>query len=192
MGTSGSGKSTLLNILGLIDIATSGSHTFDGFDVTGLPESRKAWLRGARIGYIFQAFYLYESRSVQQNVERGLDYLDLDHRGRRQRAGEALERVGISALSEQPARLLSGGERQRVAIARAIASRPALVLADEPTGNLDRTNTESILELLTELNSEGSTLIVVTHDPEVGGRAGRQLMVRDGRLLETTSTSHHA
>jgi putative ABC transport system ATP-binding protein len=192
MGVSGSGKSTLLNIMGLLDAPTSGSYALDGIDVTDLSEGQRAWMRGARIGYIFQSFHLYDARSIQDNVEQGLAYLGLHRRTRRQMAGEALERVGLSRLAGQKARLLSGGERQRVAIARAVASRPDLLLADEPTGNLDSVNTANLLGLLDELHASGSTLVVVTHDPAVGGRARRQLWIEDGHLTERTPADQGA
>ena len=192
MGVSGSGKSTLLNIMGLLDAPTSGSYALDGIDVADLGEGQRAWLRGARIGYIFQSFHLYDARSLQDNVEQGLAYLGLDRRTRRQLAAEALERVGLSPLARQKARLLSGGERQRVAIARAVASRPDLLLADEPTGNLDSVNTANLLGLLDELNASGSTLVVVTHDPAVGRRARRQLWIEDGHLTERTPVGQGA
>jgi putative ABC transport system ATP-binding protein len=188
MGASGSGKSTLLHVIGLLDRPTEGTFLLDGVDVRDLSDGRRTGLRGQRIGFVFQAFHLLPHRTVLENVMLAQIYNRTPRKGRAERARAALERVGLGhRLGFVPTKL-SGGERQRVAIARAIVSNPALLLADEPTGNLDSVNTGAILDLLDELHREGLTIMVVTHDADVAARAERTLVMKDGVLRELVTT----
>ena len=180
LGPSGSGKSTLLNLLGLLDRPTAGSFRLDGIDTLTLPEHRRAYLRGSRIGFVFQSFHLLNHRSIEENVELALLYSGVRPQQRRQRAAAALERVGLGHRLGFAPLTLSGGERQRVAIARAVVNRPSLLLADEPTGNLDDATAAQILDLFDELHAEGLTLAVITHDADVARRARRPVRIRDG------------
>ncbi len=184
MGPSGSGKSTLLHILGLLDEPTSGSYMLDGVDVRAAVDSERTALRGRKIGFVFQAFHLLRHRTVLENVMTALLYNGFPRKERRKAAEEALERVGLGHRMEQTPDTLSGGERQRVAIARAIVTRPSLLLADEPTGNLDTTTSESVLEAFDDLRKDGLTLIVVTHDAKVSAHARRRVGMLDGVLTE--------
>ena len=184
VGPSGSGKSTLMNILGCLDRPTAGTYTFDGLDVGTLPEKARTALRGTDIGFIFQSFHLMPHRTATENVMTSMLYNRTPRAERRDRAVAALERVGLGHRLDFFPRQMSGGEQQRIAIARAIASQPSLLLSDEPTGNLDSTTTESILELFDELRSDGLALIVVTHDDQVSARAERRVFMRDGVLEE--------
>jgi putative ABC transport system ATP-binding protein len=182
VGPSGSGKSTLLQIMGTLDRATSGNVVIDGYDVANASEAELAALRAQRIGFIFQRFFLLDAATALENVSDGLLYMGTPVEERRERAAEALRRVGLgNRILASPA-TLSGGERQRVAIARALVAEPAIILADEPTGNLDSRTSEEIIDLLQQLNATGSTIIVVTHDPEVSEAMPRQIAVRDGRI----------
>ncbi|MFH8625887.1 ABC transporter ATP-binding protein [Streptomyces vietnamensis] len=186
VGPSGSGKSTLLNVLGLLDRPTSGAYWLDGVLTGGLGDLERTALRGSRIGFVFQSFHLLPYRTVEENVMLAETYrAPRPGRGRgtrRERAREALARVGLGhRVGFLPGRL-SGGERQRVAIARALLGEPALLLCDEPTGNLDGENTESVLALFDTLQEQGMTLLVITHDDAVSARAGRRVHIRDGRL----------
>jgi putative ABC transport system ATP-binding protein len=183
VGPSGSGKSTLLHLLGLLDQPTGGEYLLDGEDVSTLSERRRSTVRGSRIGFVFQAFHLLPSRTVLDNVMLSMLYQAVPRRERRQRAEEALGRVGLDHRREFTPRTLSGGERQRVAIARALAAEPSLLLADEPTGNLDRVNASGVLDLFDALHAEGLTLAVITHDDEVSRRAERRVRMTDGRLV---------
>ena len=188
VGPSGSGKSTLLNTLGLLDRPTAGSYLLDGVETTGLGDLERTSLRGSRIGFVFQSFHLLPYRTVDENVMLAEAYRrprpERGRGGRLARAHQALEHVGLGhRVGFRPDRL-SGGERQRVAIARALLSDPALLLCDEPTGNLDTENTLSVLELFDDLCAQGMTLVVITHDEAVSRRAGRCVRITDGRLAE--------
>ncbi|WP_342740544.1 ATP-binding cassette domain-containing protein [Bradyrhizobium sp. B117] len=182
-GPSGSGKSTLLNMLGCLDRPTSGEFLLDGVETTKLSENERAGLRSRRIGFIFQSFHLLPYRTVLENVMLAEVYRRRTGQGRRERALAEIRRVGLAHRAEFLPSKLSGGERQRVAIARALMGSPSLLLCDEPTGNLDSKNTESILDFFTELNKEGMTIVVVTHDENVAGRASRRVNMKDGELL---------
>jgi len=188
MGPSGSGKSTLLHVLGLLDRPTAGRYLLDGRDVTGLDEEARARLRRETIGFVFQFFHLVPRLSALENVELPMQIAGLAPAERRPRAEAALAAVGLAERAHHRPDQLSGGQRQRVAIARATVMRPRLILADEPTGNLDRASGREVVELLERLHREhGITLVVVTHDPELGGRARRRLHMRDGRIREEGS-----
>jgi putative ABC transport system ATP-binding protein len=186
VGPSGSGKSTLLNVLGLLDRPTAGRYTLGGHDTGVLSEVERSALRGRRIGFVFQAFHLLPYRSALENVALAQLYAGTPRREREQAAREALARVGLAHRLHAAPTTLSGGERQRVAIARALAANPSLLLCDEPTGNLDSTTSEAVLDLIGTLNADGMTVIVITHDPTAAARAGRMLRMRDGVLAETT------
>ncbi|MEU9505370.1 ABC transporter ATP-binding protein [Micromonospora sp. NPDC048170] len=180
VGPSGSGKSTLLNILGLLDRPTEGKFLLDGVDTGALGDRERTALRGLRIGFVFQAFHLLARRTAVENVALAQLYRATPAQQRRHDAREALERVGLAhRLNTEPARL-SGGERQRVAIARALAAQPALLLCDEPTGNLDSANAATVLQLLDDLWHAGMTVLVITHDPTVADQAPRRIIIRDG------------
>src|SRR5215470_8503084 len=182
-GPSGSGKSTLLNVLGCLDRPTRGEYLFDGIETTTLSENQRAGLRSRRIGFIFQSFHLLPYRTVLENVMLAEVYRRQTGHGRRERALEAIRRVGLAHRAHFPPSKLSGGERQRVAIARTLMGSPSLLLCDEPTGNLDSKNTESILDFFTELNKEGMTIVVVTHDENVARRGSRRVNMKDGELF---------
>lgn len=186
MGPSGSGKSTMLNLLGLLDTPTQGDYRVVGVDVGTLSEVERTALRAYTFGFVFQSFHLLPTRSVTENAEIGMLYTGIDARDRRHRAREALTRVGLGHRLDVTAGTLSGGERQRVAIARAIASRPRVLLCDEPTGNLDSVASDGLLDLLDQLNRDGLTIVVITHDPLVGSRTKRLVEIRDGRLTQLT------
>ena len=189
-GPSGSGKSTLLNIIGCLDQPTSGSYRFDGIETTTLKEDERAGLRAQRIGFVFQSFHLLPYRTVLENVMLAEIYRGQPKQGRRQRAMRAITRVGLEHRADFLPTKLSGGERQRVAIARAIVGNPSLLLCDEPTGNLDSANSANVLDIFEELNREGLTLAVVTHDKDVARRGARQVHLIDGKL--TGGTEHDA
>jgi putative ABC transport system ATP-binding protein len=187
VGPSGSGKSTLLHIIGCLDIPTDGRYLLNGVDVASLDDRGRAALRGREIGFVFQQFHLLAHRSVLENVELGAVYGTTRHPPLRRReridaALNALHRVGLDHRINALTRTLSGGEKQRVAIARAISSQPLLLLADEPTGNLDTANTETVLDVFDRLRADGLTLIVITHDVDVAARLERQVTITDGVL----------
>ena len=182
MGPSGSGKTTLLEILGCLSHPTSGSYRLNGRLVAGIDPDGLAKLRGEEIGFVFQSFNLLPRLSVAENVELPLSYRGVGRRDRRARAEVVLTRVGLSGRARHLPSEISGGERQRVAIARALVNDPTLVLADEPTGNLDTRKGDEILALLRGIHSEGNTVVIVTHDPRIGEQAKRQLLIRDGQI----------
>ncbi|MDX6262212.1 MAG: putative transport system ATP-binding protein [Kribbellaceae bacterium] len=183
MGSSGSGKSTLMNILGCLDVPSRGEYWLDGTDVARLSEDQQALVRGRKIGFIFQSFNLIPRTSALANVELPLTYAHLKKSDRRRRARRALELVGLSDREDHRPNQLSGGQQQRVAIARALATGPRILLADEPTGNLDAHSTDEVLGMFDELNSEGRTVVVITHEDEVARRARRLIRVADGRIV---------
>ncbi len=188
VGPSGSGKSTLLHLMGTLDRATSGTLRVAGHDVADLSDRQLSGLRSRQIGFVFQQFHLLSGYTALDNVADGLLYQGGALNDRRKLALEALERVGLEHRLSHVATQLSGGERQRVAIARALVGSPSIVLADEPTGNLDSKTSESIVELIEDLSTQGSTMIVITHDPEVAGHFPRVISLRDGRVESDSQT----
>lgn len=183
MGPSGCGKSTLLNVVGMVDVPTSGHYELAGVRVSAAAESDLAQMRRGNIGYIFQSFHLIDHLPVYQNVELPLLYLGATRQQRRRRVREVLELVGLMPRARHLPAELSGGQQQRVAIARAVVGDPKLIVADEPTGNLDTRNGEEVMEMLGVLNEQGATILMVTHSPDQARRAGRILHMLDGRLV---------
>ena len=183
MGASGSGKSTLMNIIGCLDVPSTGQFLLDGIDVRTLDEARIARVRNRRIGFVFQSFNLIPRTTAIANVELPLAYAGLRKRERRQRAEAALDAVGLADRADHWPSELSGGQQQRVAVARALVTSPALILADEPTGNLDSASTAEIMQLLTSLNRDGRTIVLITHEPDVAACAARVVRLRDGLVV---------
>jgi putative ABC transport system ATP-binding protein len=183
MGPSGCGKSTLLNVIGMLDSPSSGSYLFDGTEVAGLSESRLADFRKRNIGFIFQSFNLVDELSVRENIELALLYHNVPAAERRTRVDKVMDKVGIAHRARHRPSQLSGGQQQRVAVARALVASPKLILADEPTGNLDTAHGEEVMKMLQALNAEGSTIVMVTHSPAHADYAGRVVNMLDGRIL---------
>jgi putative ABC transport system ATP-binding protein len=183
MGPSGCGKSTLLNILGLLDTPTKGQYYFNGTEVSDYREKQRTSLRKGNIGFVFQSFNLIDELTVYENVELPLLYLKVSASERKNKVNEVLERMKISHRKKHFPQQLSGGQQQRVAIARAVVTKPQLILADEPTGNLDSANGEEVMALLTELNTEGTTIIIVTHSPSDADKAHRIVQLFDGHIV---------
>jgi putative ABC transport system ATP-binding protein len=184
MGHSGSGKSTLMNILGCLDAPTAGRYLLDGVDVRDIDEDDLADLRNRKIGFVFQSFNLVARTTALANVELPLAYAGLGRSARRDRATRALEAVGMGDRLHHTSAEISGGQQQRVAVARAIVTNPSLILADEPTGNLDSASGEEVLSIFARLHTQGRTIVLITHEPDVAGRAQRIVRVGDGRVLE--------
>ncbi len=183
VGPSGSGKSTLLHLMGVLDVPSSGDIAIDGRSVAGLSDGDLSAIRAHRLGFVFQEFFLIDGVTSTENVAQGLLYRGLPRDERKRRASRALEAVGLGhRLDHEPSRL-SGGERQRVAIARALVGEPAVIFADEPTGNLDSVTSSGIIDLLVDLNAAGSTIVVITHDLDLAARFPRQIRLRDGKVV---------
>jgi putative ABC transport system ATP-binding protein len=188
MGSSGSGKSTLMNMIGCLDLPTSGRYLLDGVDVRDMDEDEQSDLRNRKIGFVFQAFNLVPRTSALANVELPLSYAGLPRAERRARALAALDAVGMASRVDHLPSELSGGQQQRVAVARAIVTNPSLILADEPTGNLDSRSTADVLAIFERLNDEGRTVVLITHESEVAARARRIIRLADGRILSDERT----
>ena len=186
MGPSGCGKSTLLSILGLLDNPTSGNYYLDGEEVGHLKERARTNYRKGRIGFVFQSFNLIDELTVEENVDLQLKYLDVPKAGRKERVLEILRKVSLSQRAKHYPQQLSGGQQQRVAIARAVVGRPKLILADEPTGNLDSKNSEEVMTLLSQLNAEGTTIVMVTHSQHDATYANRVINLLDGAIVDNT------
>lgn len=188
MGASGSGKSTSMNILGCLDLPTSGCYLLDGLDVGSMTANQLADVRNKKLGFVFQGFNLLARTPAIENVELPLVYAGFHAKERHQKARIALEQVGLAGKENNHPSQLSGGQQQRVAIARALVNHPAVILADEPTGNLDSSTTEEIMGLFTALNKQGITIIMVTHEHDVAAYAGRQITFKDGRIISDSKT----
>lgn len=186
-GASGSGKSTMMNILGCLDTPTSGRYTLDGEEVAGLDEEQLASVRNRKVGFVFQNFYLMPRMTAMDNVAQPLIYRGLAPALRREHAQAALGRVGLGDRMRHRPNEMSGGQRQRVAVARALVGRPELLLADEPTGNLDSRTAAEIMDLFGQLHAEGQTVVIVTHDPGIAARCHRRIRLHDGRIAEDVS-----
>jgi putative ABC transport system ATP-binding protein len=188
MGASGSGKSTCMNTLGCLDKPTSGTYWLDGIDTAGMTADRLAEVRNKKLGFVFQGFNLLPRTTALENVELPLVYAGVSAAERHSRATAALERVGLGDRVNHTSAQLSGGQQQRVAIARALVNQPAVILADEPTGNLDTTTTQEIMHLFTDLNQQGITIVMITHEPEVAEYATRRITFRDGAIISDTAS----
>jgi putative ABC transport system ATP-binding protein len=188
MGASGSGKSTFMNMLGCLDRPSSGQYLLNGQEVAGLSRDRLAGVRGKQIGFVFQGFNLLPRTSALENVELPMLYQGVPAKERRERAAAALARVGLGERLDHTPAQLSGGQQQRVAIARALVNRPSLVLADEPTGNLDSATGEQIMSLIEQLNAKGATIVVITHEQAIAERCPRRIQILDGRIVADTDT----
>jgi putative ABC transport system ATP-binding protein len=188
MGSSGSGKSTLMNMLGCLDMPTAGRYLLDGVDTRDMDEDEQSDLRNRKIGFVFQAFNLVPRTSALANVELPLSYAGVSRGDRRRRATAALRAVGMGARMDHLPSELSGGQQQRVAVARAIVTNPSLVLADEPTGNLDSHSTEDVLDIFASLNAEGRTVVLITHEDDVAARARRTIRLADGKIVSDERT----
>jgi putative ABC transport system ATP-binding protein len=182
-GPSGCGKSTLLSMLGLLDTPDAGEYWFDGQNIAGWSEAKLNQLRRGRVGFIFQSFNLIEELSVAENVELALEYINVPAKERRERVAAMLDKLGVAHRAKHKPSQLSGGQQQRVAIARALIGRPAMLLADEPTGNLDTAHGDEVMRILRQINAEGTTVIMVTHSPSHAAQASRTLRLLDGRIL---------
>ncbi len=192
MGESGCGKSTLLNIIGLLDSPTKGNYQFNGTEVASYNEKRRADYRKENMGFVFQNFNLIDELSVHENVELPLVYLKVPKNERKNKVAEILERVGIAHRAKHFPQQLSGGQQQRVAIARALVSKPKLILADEPTGNLDSKNGKEVMELLTQLNELGTTIVMVTHSQHDANYSSRTIRLLDGKVISENSNKSEA
>jgi len=194
MGSSGSGKSTLMNLVGCLDTPSSGSYVLNGVAVQELDDSQLAGIRNKEIGFVFQTFNLLARTDALHNVELPLIYAGLSRGERRDKARQALEKVGLGARMHHQPNELSGGQRQRVAIARALVNDPSILLADEPTGNLDSATSEEIMALFDELHQAGNTVVLVTHEPEIAEHAWRKVLLRDGKVIsdQPTARAHSA
>ena len=190
MGSSGSGKSTLMNLLGCLDTPTSGRYVLNGTAVEELDDSQLAGIRNKEIGFVFQTFNLLARTDALHNVELPLIYAGLPRAERRERARKALERVGLGERTHHQPNELSGGQRQRVAIARALVNDPSILLADEPTGNLDSATSKEIMDLFDQLHRAGNTVILVTHEPDIAEHAHRQVQLRDGKIVGDHASAH--
>ena len=188
MGPSGSGKSTMMNILGCLDLPTDGSYSLDDIDVTTLKDNELAEIRNKKIGFVFQSFNLIPRTSAVRNVELPMVYAGMKHR--REKAIEALDMVGLANRADHQPTELSGGQQQRVAIARALVTEPAMLLADEPTGNLDSASTNEVMRLLVKLNDAGRTVVLITHEDEVAAYAKRVIRLRDGQIMSDVIQEH--
>lgn len=184
MGASGSGKTTFLHILGCLDQSTEGTYILDGVEVSRLNEKDYAKIRNQKIGFVFQAFNLLSKLTILENVELPMMYAGVKEKERRQRALDALEKVGLGNRIKHKPNEISGGQKQRVAIARALVNRPAILLADEPTGNLDSKSSQEIMGIFQDLNKEGVTIVMVTHEPEIAAYTKRKVVFRDGKIIE--------
>jgi len=186
IGPSGSGKSTLMNIIGCLDIADAGSYRLDGLPIEQYTENQLAQIRNHKIGFVFQSFNLIPKLTAEENVELPLIYQKVKRAERQKRVAEALEKVGLTNRAKHLPTELSGGQQQRVAIARALVMRPSLILADEPTGNLDSQTSREIMDIFHQLHAQGNTIVLITHDNDVAAQAGRMIHILDGKITEVT------